>query len=129
MFGIDDAITAGLKVLDKFIPDPAEKAKAEADLRNALLSYDAAQTATNTAEASNASVFVAGWRPWIGWVCGAALAYQYVGMPLIMWASASFGHPLPAPPIKLDDNLWQLLLGMLGMGGLRTYEKMKGVAK
>lgn len=126
-FGIDDAIAAGLKIVDKFIPDPEAKAKAEVELRNSMLAWDAAQSATNTAEAASSSTFVAGWRPWIGWVCGMALAYQYVLSPIAVWAAAIAGHPIPLPP-KLDDMLWQLILGMLGMGGLRTFEKIKGVA-
>lgn len=126
-FGIDDAIAAGLKVLDKFIPDPAAKAKAESELRDSLLAWDKNQTEVNKAEAAHSSLFVAGWRPWIGWVCGVALAFQFVLSPLVMWLTGAFGVQIPAPP-KLDDALWQLMTGMLGIAGLRTYEKMKGVA-
>lgn len=126
-FGIDDAIAAGLKVLDKFIPDPAAKAKAEAELRESLMAWDRGQMDVNKAEAAHSSLFVAGWRPWIGWVCGVALAFQFVLSPVAVWASTAIGYPLPAPP-KLDDSLWQLMTGMLGIAGLRTYEKMKGVA-
>ena len=61
-FGIDDAIAAGMKVLDKFIPDPEAKAKAETALRDSLLSWDKAQSDVNAVEAANASVFVSGWR-------------------------------------------------------------------
>ena len=127
-FGIDDAIGAGLKIIDKFIPDPAAKAQAETDLRASLQAWDAAQSATNTAEASSDDPFTSRWRPFIGWVCGSALAYQYVVAPLGVWLASVAGHPIPAPP-KLDDTLWQLMLGMLGLGGLRTYEKIKGVSK
>ena len=126
-FGIDDAIAAGLKVLDKFIPDPEAKARAESELRTALQGWDAGQMAVNAAEAANPSVFTSGWRPWIGWVCGAALAFQYVVAPLAVWLSAVVGHPLPVPP-SLDNILLELMFGMLGMGGLRTFEKIKGVA-
>lgn len=128
MFGIDDAIAAGLKVLDKFVPDPAEKAKAESELRANLLAWDQGQMAVNATEAGNSNLFVAGWRPSIGWICSAALAYQYVVTPLAMWASQIAGHPLPAPP-RLDGTLWELMFGLLGLGGLRTFEKVKGVAK
>lgn len=127
-FGIDDAIAAGLKILDKFIPDPAQKSQAEGELRDALIKWDNSQTEINKAEATSASIFVAGWRPWIGWVCGSALAYQYVLTPIVMWLSAIAGFQFPEPP-KLDAELWQLMTGMLGMAGLRTYEKMKGVAR
>jgi hypothetical protein len=127
-FGIDDAIAAALKVLDKFVPDPEAKAKAESELRSSLQAWDKAQTDVNAVEAANSNVFVSGWRPFIGWTCGLALAYQYVLAPLVMWVALTFGMHLAAPP-KLDDMLWQLVFAMLGMGGLRTFEKIKGVTK
>lgn len=127
-FGIDDAIAAGLKVLDKFIPDPEARAKAEADLRSSLQSWDKAQTDVNAVEAASSSVFVAGWRPFIGWCCGVSLAYQYVVTPIVMWLAAMVHLSLPAPP-KLDETLWQLVFAMLGLGGLRTFEKVKGVSR
>lgn len=126
-FGIDDAIAAGLKVIDKFVPDPAAKQKAENELRSALQGWDKSQTDVNAVEAANSSVFVSGWRPFIGWVCGGALAYQYVATPILMWITASIGIALAQPP-KLDGTLWELVFALLGMGGLRTYEKLKGVA-
>lgn len=127
-FGIGDAIAAGLKIVDKFVPDPAEKARAEAELRASLLAWDQAQMATNTAEAQSNSVFVAGWRPFIGWCCGLALSVQFVVGPLAVWAFDLAGHPIQAPP-ALDNMLWELMFGMLGLGGLRTFEKVKGVSK
>lgn len=127
-FGIGDAIAAGLKIVDKFVPDPAEKARAEAELRASLLAWDQAQMATNTAEAQSNSVFVAGWRPFIGWCCGLALSVQFVVGPLAVWAFDLAGHPIQAPP-ALDGMLWELMFGMLGLGGLRTFEKVKGVSK
>lgn len=127
-FGIDDAIAAGLKIVDKFVPDPDAKIKAEAELRASLLAWDQGQQTTNTAEAGAPSRFVAGWRPWIGWVCGVALAVQFVLGPLAVWASDLLGSPIQAPP-PLDDMLWELMFGMLGLGGLRTFEKVKGVSK
>lgn len=128
-FGIDDAIAAGLKVLDKFIPDPEAKARAEKDLRESLLSADLGQLKVNEAEAANDSVFVAGWRPAIGWICAFALLYSYILIPFTIYVfSFVLGKPIPKFPV-LDNNLWELMFGMLGMGGLRTYEKMKGVSK
>ena len=127
-FGIDDAIAAGLKVLNKFIPDPAEKIKAEAELRTALLGADQPQSQVNQVEAANPDLFVSGWRPAIGWVCAFALLYQYIIVPIAMWIAMWSGFNLPKPP-TLDETLWQLMFGMLGMGGLRTYEKLKGVTK
>lgn len=127
-FGIDDAVAAGLKVIDKFVPDPAAKQKAEAEMRTAFQQWDKSQTDVNEVEAANSSVFVSGWRPFIGWVCGGALAYQYVATPVLMWIATSVGVHLATPP-KLDGTLWELVFALLGMGGLRTYEKIKGVAK
>lgn len=127
-FGIDDAVAAGLQIINKFVPDPAARAQAESDLRTSLQAWDKAQSDVNAVEAASSSVFVSGWRPFIGWTCGLALAYQYVIAPLVMWTTLTVGIHLAAPP-KLDDMLWQLVFAMLGMGGLRTYEKVKGVAK
>lgn len=127
MFGIDDAISAGLKVLDKFIPDPAEKAKAETALRESLMQWDGMQAKVNEAEAQNPNLFVSGWRPFIGWVCGSALAYTYMIAPFLMYISDLAGHPLPKPP-TLDGFLGELVLALLGLGGLRTFEKVKGVS-
>ena len=121
-FGIDDAIAAGLKVLDKFVPDPNAKAQFEADLRSSLQQWDKQQSDTNTAEAQNPSLFVSGWRPAIGWIGAAGLAYQYVVRPLAIGFGAT-----GLPP--LDSSLMELIMAMLGMAGLRTYEKMQGVAR
>lgn len=128
MFGIDDAIAAGLKVLDKFIPDPAEKAKAEGELRGALLAWDQMQAGVNAEEAKNSSVFVAGWRPFVGWTCGASFALNVVILPLLNFFIVANGGQ--AVVIPMDTNLiMSTLFGMLGLGGLRTFEKIKGVAK
>lgn len=124
----ETAIAAGLKVLDKFIPDPEARAKAEAELRDSLQAWDRAQMAVNQAEAGHASIFVAGWRPFIGWVCGASLAYQFVVLPFASWALAMWAPGTPPLP-GLNDMLFELTMAMLGMGGLRTFEKLKGVAR
>ena len=68
-FGIDDAISAGLQIVNKFIPDPNQRAEAEASLRESLQQWDQQQSETNTAEAQNPNLFVSGWRPAIGWIC------------------------------------------------------------
>lgn len=79
---------------------------------------------TNKIEAAHSSIFVAGWRPFIGWVCGFALAFNYLVRPFWMWAVAVWWPEAPVPP-SLDEMLWELMFGMLGMGGLRTFEKVK----
>lgn len=129
---ISAALDIGGKLIDRLWPDPTQAAQAKLELIKLQQSGELAQITgqldINKAEAGNASVFVAGWRPFIGWVCGMALVYQYLIRPLASWGCAAAGHPVPVMP-GLDDNLWQLLLGMLGLGGLRTAEKIKGVAK
>jgi holin (3TMs family) len=125
-------------LLDRLFPDPAKKAEAQMELlklqQSGELARMAAETdlakaqiAVNQAEAQNPSLFVSGWRPAIGWVCGLALTYQFVLRPIGAFVAAAAGHPVPNLP-GLDDTLWQLLFGMLGLGGLRTVEKIRGVA-
>ena len=119
-------------VIDKVIPDTAAADKAKLEMQMEVIKQAKegllAQIDLNKAEAATGNAFVGGWRPFIGWVCGAALAAQYVAGPLLEWGAAAFGHPLPPLP-KLDDMLWELVLAMLGIGGLRTVEKVKGVAR
>jgi hypothetical protein len=127
-FGIGEAITAGLKVIDKFIPDPAAKAEAEKELRNGLLEYDKGQMEVNKAEAVHRSVFVAGWRPFVGWVCGGGFALHVLVLPVANYVLVATGGKVI--DIAFDMNvLMTVLMGMLGMGGLRTYEKLKGLTK
>jgi len=89
---------------------------------NELLSI---QTRINEIEAQHRTVFVAGWRPFIGWVCGFALAYNFVIRDLFIWAL----QPESVPPALQMEHLMTVLLGMLGLGGLRTYEKVKDKSK
>jgi hypothetical protein len=127
MFGLDDVIGVGLKVLDKFIPDPAAKAQAEAALRESLQQWDAQQNKINEAEAQSSSLFVAGWRPCVGWVCCAALSWTYILQPIAAFALAQFGYLTALPRLDMGEMM-PILLGMLGLGGLRSWEKTKGVA-
>lgn len=125
---LDSVLNIGAKILDRVIPDKAEREKAQAELvkmqLNGELQQLAGQLEVNKTEAAHQSVFVAGWRPFIGWVCGVALAYQFVLRPVITWAVPSIGYTVAEMP-GLDDNLWELMFGMLGLGGLRSYEKIK----
>jgi len=130
-----DPVTAvldiGGKLIDRMWPDPAQAATAKLELIKLQQSGDLAQMTgqleINKIEAANANMFVSGWRPAIGWVCALALLYQYLVRPLAVAVFAAVGHPLPVMP-GLDENLWQLMMAMLGMGGLRTFEKVQGVA-
>lgn len=72
--------------------------------------------------------FASGWRPCIGWVCCAALAYTYLVYPLLLWVAAAWAPHLVPPALGNNDMLYELVLGMLGLSGLRTVEKIKGVA-
>jgi hypothetical protein len=127
-FGLDDAIAAALKVLDKFIPDPATKVQAENELRDAMLRWDESQSKINEIEAAHANVFVAGWRPFIGWTCGAAFAYHYVLQPILLFVVALLGISPTLPAFSME-SLLTVLLGLLGLGGLRTYEKYRGLTR
>lgn len=128
---ISAALDLGNTLITRIFPDPAQAANAKLELiklqQSGELATMTAQTDINKVEASSSSLFVSGWRPAIGWVCALALAYQYLLRPLSGSISAIFGVTIPPLP-GLDDNLWQLMMGMLGMGGLRTYEKTQGVA-
>ena len=83
------------------------------------------QTKLNEIEAGHRTVFVAGWRPFIGWVCGVALAYNFVIRDLFIWITKT----TDAPPALQMEHLMTVLLGMLGLGGLRTFEKIKDKVK
>lgn len=116
-----------------YIPDPNARAKAKEDFENQLLAAvtqaSAAQNKINEIEAANQSVFVAGWRPFIGWVCGIGLLWAFIIQPVMVWAITSFHLSVHNLPVINTDGLYQLVLAMLGMGGLRTFEKWKGVAR
>lgn len=124
-----DPITAVASLADTVIsrlwPDKTEQERAQ---MAAALTIVQGQIDANKAEAASPSAFTSGWRPAIGWVCGVALACQYIVRPVLQWVTALTGHPMPDLP-GLDDTLWQLLLGMLGLGGLRTVEKIKGASR
>ncbi len=114
------------------LPDPRAREEhrheIERILAEAVFQAAQGQIETNRVEAAHASVLVAGWRPFIGWICGCALAWQYVLRPLWSWVAGIWLPDVPAPA-GLDDSLWELMFGMLGIGGLRTFEKVKGVAR
>ena len=119
------------KLVDR-IPDPAarERAKleAEATLLQASIEEMKGQVSINVEEAKNPSVFVAGWRPAIGWSCALAFAFLYVIAPVVQWIAQMYGVVILLP--KFDaDSLMSLTFGMLGIAGFRTFEKVKGVTK
>jgi len=103
---------------------PAEKqAEIEVKLLEIQNVATVAQTKINEIEAASEKLFVAGWRPFIGWVCGIALAYNYIAMPLIVWTTLCFYPEAPEMPILETEELYTLLGGMLGLGWLRSKDK------
>lgn len=130
--GLGSVFDFGSKVIDKIWPDPAQRDAAKLELFKAqqagqfkemeqAFELAKGQIAINTAEATNPNVFTSGWRPFIGWVCGTGLAYQFLIYPVLI----AFVPKI----VQLDmGTLLTLLLGMLGLGAMRTTEKMKGVA-
>lgn len=120
-------LNIGGKLIDRLFPDPGEKAKAQIALLELSQRGDLAQIAVNEAEAKNASVFVSGWRPAIGWICGAACAWNWLGLPVAKFGAALAGVQIAVNPADLTDML-PVLLGMLGLSGFRSLEKINGVA-
>ena len=119
----------GKELLDRWLPDPQKKAEAEMELFKMAQAGDLqkviGQLQINAEEAKSQSVFVAGWRPFSGWVGGFGLAYAAVGHPILAYVSTVKG--LPMPPAIDTEILMYVLGGMLGLGTLRTYEKKAGV--
>ncbi len=121
------------EVVGAFLPENAEKKAAalrdiESKLSEHLAKIDLAQLDINKTEAAHRSIFVAGWRPFIGWTCGVALAYTYVAQPVLTFVLAAAGVVLDLPALDLGAMM-PVLMGMLGLGGLRTFEKLKGLTK
>ena len=120
-------------LLDKFIEDKDQKAQLAHELATMADRHAQdlalAQIEVNKAEAASGSVFKGGWRPFIGWVCGSAFAYHFVLQPVIVFVVLAVGVDLPPLPEFDMTSLMTVLMGMLGLGGLRTYEKQKGITK
>ena len=125
------------QLLDRIIPDPDARAKAKLELikeENAqaleqmrlALQADQSQTQIDEAEAQNPNLFVSGWRPFIGWVCGVAFAYHCILQPMLAFLIANAGGNVKLPVFDMQE-LTTVLMGMLGLGGLRTIEKIKNV--
>jgi hypothetical protein len=135
---ISGLFSAAESLIERFFPDPAAKAAATLELAKMQATGELAQLAATTdlakaqigvnlAEASNPSVFVSGWRPCVGWVCALSLGYVAILEPVARFvAQVAFGYHNGFPVIDTDLTM-QVLLGMLGMAGLRTFDKVKGV--
>mgnify|MGYP001618255910 CR=1 FL=1 len=126
------------EVFKKVWPDPAQQAEAQFKLTalqhsgalaelNASLQTALAQIEVNKEETKSDSIFKSGWRPAIGWVCGFAFAWQFVGYPFLRFIFTLAGHSIDIPQVNLSEMM-PVLLGMLGLGGMRTFEKIQGKA-
>jgi Holin of 3TMs, for gene-transfer release len=126
-----DPVTAALdiggRLIDRLWPDPAQRAAAQLELLKLQQSGELAQISVNVEEAKSPSLFVAGWRPAVGWVCVAACGWNWLGLPLCRLVGEWLGHPVALAPADLGEML-PVLMGMLGLGGLRTVEKLNGKA-
>lgn len=136
-----DPITAGLelggKLIDRLLPDKAANDAAKAQLVSAEVQGDIqsvlGQVEVDKTEAASSSMFVAGWRPWVGWVCGAGMAYAFILQPFIVTiiavAQCIIRHqPFDKSMLPIIDmsQMWPVLLAMLGMGALRSFDKAQG---
>ena len=121
-----------MDVAGRFLPEDKEKRAAaereiEAKLTESLANIDLAQLAINKEDAKG-NWFQSGWRPFIGWSCGFALAYTYVMQPILTFGLAQAGYLIDLPAVNLGEMM-PVLMGLLGLGGLRTFEKVKGISK
>lgn len=136
---LGDAIANLLgQVITRVWPDPAQKAAAAqalAELQqqgefkqiDAALALAKQQTDIDLAEAQSADPFASRWRPFIGWVCGLAFAWNFIGLSIARFVMAALGHTFDFAPADMSEMM-PVLLGMLGLGGLRTMEKLQGKA-
>jgi len=124
-------VTVGSQLIERLFPDPAQAAEAKLKLvelqQNGDLAAIAGQMDINKVEASNASVFVSGWRPFVGWVCGVGLGYVAIIEPIARFVATMTGYTGAFPAIDTTLTM-QVLIGMLGLGGLRSLDKFNGVA-
>ena len=134
MIGLLSAVLPSvMEVAGRFLPEDKEKRAAaereiEAQLTTHLAKIDLAQLDINKTEAAHRSIFVAGWRPFIGWSCGVALAWNYIAQPILIFTLAQTGNLVELPALDMSQMM-PVLMGMLGLGGLRTFEKYKSVSK
>ena len=122
-----------MDVAGRFLPEDKEKRaeaerEIEAKLAESLANIDLANLKINEADAKSGNWFQSGWRPFIGWSCGFALAYTYVMQPILTFGLAQAGYLIDLPAVNLGEMM-PVLMGLLGLGGLRTFEKVKGISK
>ena len=129
MLGIVESVVgiAG-KVLDKFVEDKDLKRKLNPELKSQIISLDLAQAQTNLEQAKHSSIFIAGARPAIMWICAFGLGWQFVFQPVAAWILAVSGSELMLPLFE-TEGLMPLTLSLLGLGSMRSFEKFKGIQR
>ena len=129
LFGIAEAVVGVVgSVLDKFVEDKDLRAKLNHELKTQVQQANLGQIAVNQEQAKHPSIFVAGARPAIMWICAFGLGWQFVLQPVCAWAMAIWAPALPIPIIP-TEGLMTLTLSLLGLGGMRSFEKSKGVQR
>ena len=124
----DSVVGIAGKVLDKFIQDKDLKAKLQHEMDMQLHNANLAQIDVNKAEAASGSIFKGGWRPFVGWVCGVAMLYHFLLQPIIVFTLSAAGITFDLPQFDMG-SLMTILMGLLGLGGLRRFQKHKGITK
>jgi len=129
MLGIAESVigVAG-KILDKFVEDKDLKTKLSAELKAQIISLDLAQAQANIEQAKHPSVFIAGARPAIMWICAFGLGWQFVFQPITLWGLAVSNMDIVLPVIQ-TEGLMTLTLSLLGLGSMRSFEKFKGIQR
>ncbi len=126
-----DPVTAALdiggKLIDRLWPDPAQRDAAKLELLRMQQSGELAQIEVNKEEARNPNLFVSGWRPAVGWVCVGACGWNWIGLPILKAVILIAGISIDLKPADLTEML-PVLMGMLGLSGLRTVERLNGKA-
>ena len=130
---ITQLLPSVMDVAGRFLPEDKQKRaeaerEIEAKLTESLANIDLANLKINEADAKSGNWFQSGWRPFIGWSCGFALAYTYVMQPILTFGLAQAGYLIDLPAVNLGEMM-PVLMGLLGLGGLRTFEKVKGINK
>ena len=125
---LKDLINPVSKILDKFIVDKDLKVKLEHEIKTEIQRANLAQIDVNKVEAQHRSIFVAGWRPFIAWNCGIAISYHFLLQPIIVFVLSANGVNYDLPEFDMG-SLMTIVMGILGLGGMRSFEKYKGITK
>ena len=125
---IRDLINPVSKILDKLVVDKDLKVKLEHEIKTEIQRANLAQIDVNKVEAQHRSIFVAGWRPFIAWNCGIAISYHFLLQPIIVFVLSANGVNYDLPEFDMG-SLMTIVMGILGLGGMRSFEKYKGITK